>query len=387
MKRTNGYQLTHIHNIPYLLPYGQNIAEHRRGMKINEAGEFLWLALEEEISHQELLSAFTKKYEALEEEIPELEQDMNSFLSQLSAWGMLEDDTNSRHSSHDTYLHIAGISICISGPKEAISDNFTPFIQSECHDTPSLTIEILTTSGPTVTSTGGALLICTEELIVSQHAEEYTILFPQAKQIQEARIHKDGSRAQIRCHLPYRDILQEDIFHAIRMLFLYRAQTLGFRAIHSASLWYKEKAWLFSGSSGTGKSTHTNLWKDAFDTPILNGDVNLISCFDGIPSIHGTPWCGTSGMADPGTYPLGGIIFLKQFATNECVTLSPDEQALRIVQRMISPCWTAHMLDDNLIFAQNVAENILVTRLLCTKEPAAAHYMKSIIDDHIRRDL
>ena len=35
----------------------------------------------------------------------------------------------------------------------------------------------------------------------------------------------------------------------------------GMFALHSASLLYLEKAWLFSGPSGMGKSTHTALWK------------------------------------------------------------------------------------------------------------------------------
>ncbi len=386
MKRTNGFILTRIQDIPYLLPYGQHIAEQRRGMKINEAGEFLWHALKDEITREELLAMFAAEYEANEDEIPELEQDMNAFLAQLSAWGMLKSDCVFSAESI-TYLNIANLSICIHAPVDAISDAFAPFVVTGNSNNPDLTLEIHTASGPITTAMGGKLLICTDELIVSEHESEYRILFPQATQIQEAQLQKDGTLARIYCHLPYRDSLREDLFHAIRLLFLYRAQQLGFFAIHSASIQYNGKAWLFSGSSGTGKSTHTNLWMQEFHTPILNGDVNLVSCSSGTAWVHGTPWCGTSGIADPGQYPLGGIILLKQAPENRCTPLSGDEQVLRIVQRMISPAWTPDMLTKNLAFTQALSEHIYVTRLLCTKEPDAAHYIKAIIDKNTRRDL
>ena len=59
--------------------------------------------------------------------------------------------------------------------------------------------------------------------------------------------------------------------------FLFAAQKHGKFAIHSASILYKEKAWLFSGHSGMGKSTHTQMWHDLLQTPYLNGDLNLLA--------------------------------------------------------------------------------------------------------------
>ena len=49
--------------------------------------------------------------------------------------------------------------------------------------------------------------------------------------------------------------ISEEIFFAIRTIFLYNASFKGMYAIHSASVLYKDKAWLFSGHSGAGKST------------------------------------------------------------------------------------------------------------------------------------
>ena len=90
---------------------------------------------------------------------------------------------------------------------------------------------------------------------------------------------------------------------------------------------YRGRAFLVSGSSGTGKSTHSALWHDLYQTPLLNGDLNLLGIRDNIPYAYGLPWCGTSGICTPKDYPLGGIIFLKQAAIDQVQSLQPDEKS------------------------------------------------------------
>ena len=198
-------------------------------------------------------------------------------------------------------------------------------------------------------------------------------------------LRKDGTLARFYVVPPYREPLLSDLFHAIRLVFLYMAARHGRLAIHSASLYYRERAWLFAGPSGTGKSTHTNLWNQYFHTPVLNGDLNLISCEKGTPMIHGIPWCGTSGISDTASHPLGGIILLKQSPTNLCQEPAVDEQTLLVLQRSISPAWTEDMLERNLRIAAAVTNSCYITRLFCNREREAAEYMKARIDDHLRQ--
>lgn len=42
MKRTDGFLLKYIEGVPYLLPYGQRIVEHRRNLRLNETSAYLW---------------------------------------------------------------------------------------------------------------------------------------------------------------------------------------------------------------------------------------------------------------------------------------------------------------------------------------------------------
>lgn len=380
MRQTEGFTLKRIHHIPYLLPFGQRIAEQRHGIRINESGAFLWETIPKVQTKEELLSLFAKHYQAKPEDFSELKNDMDTFLNQLTLLGMIEDNPPVSETTETSFLNIGGLYLKLTAPEHAISREFSPFLTEE-HPQIDMHIEITTTTGLT-TSSMGKLLLHSEEIIVCERESDYLIYFPLAKQIKEVILKKDGSHAHFYCYPPYREPLITDLFHAIRFVYFYLAQTRGMLALHSASILYKGKAWLFSGSSGTGKSTHTNLWHDKFGTSILNGDLNLVAGTEDGYVIYGIPWCGTSNIANPGTYPLGGIIHLKQGDTNHCSSLSADEKALLILQRSISPAFTKKMLSSNLDFAQRLSGNVFVTRLFCTKEPDAAEYMKCQIDQY-----
>ena len=379
MKQTDGFILQTIHGIPYLLPYGQRIAENRKGLRLNQTGVFLWNAIPNANNREELLHLLATHYGATSSEIPFLREDMNTFLDELIAWGMLKEEVPCYEERKTSYFTIAGLHIAMDSPNSVIFNEFMPYAVTSCPHI-DMKIEIFTTSGLSTSSLEGKLLVHTDELLVSEHPDGFCLFFPMAGQIHEAFLKKDGSLAQFYCQPPYHEILNHDLFHAIRLVFLYLAQRNGMFALHSASLYYQNRAWLFSGSSGTGKSTHTSLWNREFHTPILNGDLNLISIQNAKPVIHGIPWCGTSGISDPGTYPLGGIILLKQANANYCDKLSSDEKSLFVWQRMISPSWTKSMLNTNLTFSNILTSDLFVTRLSCTKHKDAAHYMKSQID-------
>ena len=379
MKQTDGYILHEIAGIPYILPYGQLIADHKRGVQLNKTGVFLWNALEQVSDRKELFSLFLKHYEAGQEDIPDMKRDFNLFFNQLASYGMIDDECS--HASPDTslsqYLCIGGLYLKLVGPSEAFSKNFEPFMISQCYKT-DMTVEICTNI-PSV-RTSGKLILHSSELLIYDCSDDYLLLFPTMKQIQEAHLAKDASHVYFYCQPPFSENFVTDLFHAIRFVYLYLAQRNGLFALHSASILYQDKAWLFSGRSGMGKSTHTNLWKQIFHTPIINGDLNLLSITPDGPVVYGMPWCGTSGIADSASHPLGGIVLLKQATKDSCVTLPENKKALLVMQRFISPTWTKEMLLCNLNFTESLAKQTPICQLLCTKEPSAAYTIKKWID-------
>ncbi|MCD8068013.1 MAG: PqqD family protein, partial [Lachnospiraceae bacterium] len=195
-------------------------------------------------------------------------------------------------------------------------------------------------------STHRVCLLKDPQLCVTEDESTYYFSFPSAQQLPYGEIGKDGSRAAfyyrpagLGADFPS-ETLREEFFHSLRLAFLYHAQKKGLFAIHSASILYQGKAWLFSGHSGMGKSTHARLWTQLYETPQLNGDLNLLAVTPDGPMVYGMPWCGTSGIYTDQAYPLGGGILLKQDRQDFCEELSPDKKTLLLSQRLISPVWT-----------------------------------------------
>ena len=94
-------------------------------------------------------------------------------------------------------------------------------------------------------------------------------------------------------------------------------------AIHSSCIVYKEKAVLFLGESGTGKSTHTRLWREHIPgATLLNDDSPMIRVEDGKVWAYGSPWSGKTPCYKAERYELKGCVRLSQAPYNEIRKLS-----------------------------------------------------------------
>ena len=85
-----------------------------------------------------------------------------------------------------------------------------------------------------------------------------------------------------------------------------------------------------------------------FATPFLNGDLNLIGKEGEKFVVYGIPWCGTSKIFTAEKKELGGIVLLEKAPSEELVSLTEEQKTLRVMQRMISPPWTAELMVKNL---------------------------------------
>ena len=378
MNITEGFSLYQIQNSYYLLPYGQNITLFRKGIELNKTGLLLWRAMERGLSKSELLSYLVDYYQAPEADYPSLTLDIEQFLQQLEAAHLIYDDTEPLEVT--SHLRIGALVIAYQGPADLLHHNLLSFRCEEVSAGQSWKV-FFTPNEPNI---HGELLIKDRELEIIKCKKAYTLLFPEDSQLTHMSISLDGTKACFYCKALYNiDCLREQLFHAFRYAYLIYAQRSGVFALHSSSILYKNKLWLFSAPSGTGKSTQADYWNNLYNTLIINGDLNLIQFSCDEPIVTGLPWCGTSGIYSDGSYPLGGIILLKQGHENTIQELSKAKQQLSVAARLISPTWTSELLDYNLSFTQRLIEHVPVFRYICRKEPEAAVQLHRYIDEII----
>lgn len=105
----------------------------------------------------------------------------------------------------------------------------------------------------------------------------------------------------------------------------YGVATLPFRtvAIHTSVIQYNGRTVLFLGESGTGKSTHTRLWRENIvGAVLLNDDSPILRIVDGKPWMFGSPWSGKTPCYKNESYPLAACVRLSQAPYNKIHRLS-----------------------------------------------------------------
>ena len=89
-------------------------------------------------------------------------------------------------------------------------------------------------------------------------------------------------------------------------------------AIHSSCIVSQERAVIFLGESGTGKSTHTRLWRENIPGAVLlNDDSPIVRVIDGTVWVYGSPWSGKTPCYKVERYPLSACVRLSQAPYNK----------------------------------------------------------------------
>lgn len=98
LKKQPGFVLKKIKDSYYLLPFGQQVADQKKGLFLNETGAFLWECLCDTTKHAELVKKLAEHYQLEESDFPMLEEDVTLFLNQLTSFDILKDDGDSADS-------------------------------------------------------------------------------------------------------------------------------------------------------------------------------------------------------------------------------------------------------------------------------------------------
>ncbi len=114
--------------------------------------------------------------------------------------------------------------------------------------------------------------------------------------------------------------------NSMMLAFALASAPLGTMEIHSSVTVCDGRGYSFLGKSGTGKSTHSRLWRENIPgSTLLNDDNPVIRIKDGQARIYGTPWSGKTPCYKAESVPLAAVVRIRQSPENKIRRLSPIE--------------------------------------------------------------
>lgn len=163
------------------------------------------------------------------------------------------------------------------------------------------------------------------------------------------------------------------IDNALMILFALSTAGQGIALFHASTVSYADKAYMFLGVSGTGKSTHSSLWLKYIEgTELLNDDNPVVRVDGDDVTVYGSPWSGKTPCYRNLSYPLGGIVLLSQAPYNKINRLSGIQAYVALVPSISGKRWEARIADGLHHTENALALNVPVWHLECLPDEAAA---------------
>lgn len=131
--------------------------------------------------------------------------------------------------------------------------------------------------------------------------------------------------------------------------------------------------YLFTAKSGTGKSTHTRLWRELLGdrAVMVNDDKPLIRVEETGALIYGTPWDGKHRLSSNISVPLKAICILTQAEENNIRRISAREAYPLLLQQAYRPMDIAAM-EATLTLLDSLAGRVDLWKLGCNISTEAA---------------
>ena len=131
--------------------------------------------------------------------------------------------------------------------------------------------------------------------------------------------------------------------------------------------------YLFTAKSGTGKSTHTRLWREHFGkrAVMVNDDKPLLQITPSVVTAFGTPWDGKHRLSSNISVPLKAICILERGEVNHIVPVTKAAAYPMLLQQSYRPQNPGHMA-KLLELLDGLGEGVSLYRISCNMHPSAA---------------
>ena len=142
---------------------------------------------------------------------------------------------------------------------------------------------------------------------------------------------------------------------------------------HGSVIAVDGRAYLFTAESGTGKSTHTRLWRQMLGerAVMVNDDKPILKFTEQGVMACGTPWNGKHCLGENIMVPLAAVCILERGEQNSIRPITVREALPHLVEESFKPGNTA---DRVLLFdlLDRLVREVSLYRLQCNMDPEAA---------------
>lgn len=141
--------------------------------------------------------------------------------------------------------------------------------------------------------------------------------------------------------------------------------------MHGSTVAVDGAAYLFTAPCGTGKSTHTRLWREVFGNRavMVNDDKPFLRFAEEGVLAYGSPWTGKHGLGSNVCYPLKGICILSRGTENNIRRADP----LAVRKFLRQQCFVPEEGKERAFsLVDRLMDSVPVWQMECTKNPQAA---------------
>jgi hypothetical protein len=141
---------------------------------------------------------------------------------------------------------------------------------------------------------------------------------------------------------------------------------------HGSVVAVDDVGYLFTAKSGTGKSTHTRLWREYFGdrAVMVNDDKPLLHIADTVTA-YGTPYNGKHRLGTNTSVPLKAICILTRSAENHIEPITREQAYTMLLQQVYRPADMLKMA-KTLELVDRLADSVKLYRLGCNMDISAA---------------
>ena len=151
--------------------------------------------------------------------------------------------------------------------------------------------------------------------------------------------------------------------------------------LHSCAVALEQTGILFTGVSGSGKSTMANLWHK-FGPPIstvIDDEHILARHLAETTLLYGAPWARGPRTASFSRTPLSFIFFLSHGEQNECTRMTAGEAFAQLLSQVFLPLWSREQVELTMETCSALLQDVACYHLRFVPGPEVVHFVQDLL--------